>query len=98
MSTCRLTNTDKYLQDLCAVLYALLHPGIHKVFHCSETGTVIEGGEETHADGAGQSTRRGDPPTSLIKGLYGEEKKLLIPKNYKSNVTRFILILNESIN
>ena len=45
--------TNEYLQDFSAVFDSLFHPGIHEVFDWSETATVIQGGEETHADGAG---------------------------------------------
>lgn len=67
---------NKYLQDFSAVFYSLIHPGIQNVFHWSETGTVIKGREETHADGAGQSRRSGGPPTSLVKGLYKINPKI----------------------
>lgn len=63
--------TVRYLQDFGAVLYSLLHPGIQDIFDWSETGTIIKGGEETHANGAGQGRQTGYPAASLIKGLYG---------------------------
>lgn len=69
-------STVWHLQDLGAVFYPFLHPGIQDVFDWSETGTVIEGGEEAHADGAGQSGWSGDPAASFIKRLYGGENSL----------------------
>lgn len=49
-----MTATASDLQDLRAVLDPLLHPSIHDVVGWSETGAVVQGGEETRADGAGQ--------------------------------------------
>lgn len=75
MATFIITMTTlQYLQDLNAVFYSLFHPGIQDVFDWSETGTIIKGGEETHANAAGQGRRSGYPATSLIKGLHAGKK------------------------
>lgn len=66
-----LLSTVQYLQDLSAIFYSLFHPGVQDVFDWSETGPIIKGGEETHANGAGQGRWSGYPAASLIKGLYG---------------------------
>lgn len=80
MATVIIISMVRYLQDLSAVLYSLIHPGIQDVFDWSETGTIIKGGEETHADGAGQGRSSGYPTASFIKGLYGEESVFLLEK------------------
>lgn len=67
-------STVRYLQDFSAVFYSFIHPGIQDVFNWSETGTIIKGGEESHANGAGQGRWSGYSSASLIKGLYGWKK------------------------
>lgn len=81
MATVIIRSTVWYLQDLNAVFYSLFHPGIQDAFNWSETGPIIKGGEETHADGAGQGRRSGYPPASLVKGLYGGKMCLFTREN-----------------
>lgn len=69
-SSCAVPN----LQDLAAVLDPLLQPSVQDVLGRSEAGSVIQCGEETHADGAGQQGRGGCPAASLVKGLERDEK------------------------
>lgn len=78
-----------YLQDLSAVLYPLLQPGIQDVFNWSETSAIIKSGEETHADGAGQGRWGGYPAPALIKGLrWGEKSSLTNQMNVTGATTK----------
>lgn len=59
-----------YLQDLGAILDPLVQPGIQDTLHWSETSPVIQGGEQAHAYGAGESRWGGYPAASFIEWLH----------------------------
>lgn len=79
------------LQDLAAVFDPLLQPSVQDVFGRSEAGSVIQCGEETHADGAGQQGRGGCPAASLVKGLERDEKnEIKCAEKLKTNKNKII--------
>lgn len=57
------------LQDLAAVFDPFLQPSVHDFLGRREPGSIVQGGEETHADGAGQQGRGGCPAPLFVKGL-----------------------------
>lgn len=60
------------------------------MFNWSKTGPIIEGGEETHANGAGQSGGRGNPTAPLIKRLRGGKKKPSLLNLAPGNFMEFV--------
>lgn len=64
-----------YLQDLLAVLYALLVPTVKDTLHAAVAHPIIQAGEEAEADGAGHGGGGGGTSPALIEGLPREGRR-----------------------
>lgn len=58
-----------YLQDVLAVLDALLVPAVEDALHAAVAHSVVQAGEEAEPEGAGHGGGAGRAPPALIEGL-----------------------------